>query len=191
MAQRAVHEASSSTSVFLETSSISFKDISRAKTTRDAPSSFNKAAPPGVCRLIWVEACKGISGQASRRILNRPMSWIKMPSTGTEHRNLQKSSASGSSSSFKSVLTVTYTRTLRSAGKKAPLPAFLHAKNSPPCPGGKQRAAHVHGIRTANTAAFRAAGYRRARAPQSSSSSRAVSFTSAFSKKLTRPVSSP
>ena len=99
--------ASSSTSVCAETARISSSDISRASTTRDAPSDCKSAAPPGVCRLICVEACSGISGHASCSSAKSPMSCTRMPSTGRLHRYAQKSSASASSASLTSVLTVT------------------------------------------------------------------------------------
>ena len=81
-----------------------------------------------------------------------------MPSTGTEHRNLQKSSASGSSSSFKSVLTVTYTRTLRSRAKSTASRISSREKFTADALAENSEPPMYTASAPANTAAFRAAG---------------------------------
>ena len=86
---------------------------SRESTAREKPSSFAAAAPCGVCRLIWVEACSGSSGAQARSRSSRPRSCTSTASTGRLHAKRMSSSARGSSSSRKSVFTARCTRTPR------------------------------------------------------------------------------
>jgi len=67
-------KASSSTSVPARMAAISFKDSSRASTTRAMPSSSASRTPAGEWRLIWVEAWRGSSGARCRSRASRPMS---------------------------------------------------------------------------------------------------------------------
>ena len=149
---------SSSTGQARRISRISSRESSRESTTREAPSSHSSLTPPGVCRLICVEACTGSAGAHCRSRENSPISWTSTASTGREHRYSTKPRASGSSRSLSKVFTVTWTRTPRPWQKRAASASssrekFLALARAPKAGPPKYTASAP-----ANTAAFRASG---------------------------------
>ena len=83
----------------LRRAEISSRDSSLAGTTRLIPMRRRYCTASEDVTDIWVLACRGRPGQASRRAATTPRSWMITPSRPSSQRDLTKSVSSPSSSS--------------------------------------------------------------------------------------------